>query len=81
MIKKAHIIIVQGDSGKWSLNIMETTETAAALRADGFDIGKLMYSVPMSVTRIGLTGVWWFFEDLWNFRSPFNKRQLKGEEK
>lgn len=64
-------ITVKGKSRTWCFEFIGDEQYLKEWRDDGLDISRTMNEVPVWVVDMGLTRVWCFVQDVWNFRNPF----------
>lgn len=73
MTKKLVSIEVRGRQHEWAVTWVANEDQITAMRADGFDVLEIRFSMPAWVMEQGLAPVWCFFQDLWNFRNPWGQ--------
>lgn len=68
MAKKLFSIEVKGKHHKWSFNFYGDTKDLETWRQDGLEINEVINSIPEWAVNMGLTRLWFFFQDLFNFK-------------
>lgn len=71
MSDKLMSITVQGKRHKWTFDFYSDPKYMQEWIDDGLDVVLIHRRVPMWVVELGLTRVWFFFQDVFNFRNPF----------
>lgn len=71
MNKKLMSIQVTGVDHKWCFEFYADPKYLHDWEKDGLDIVVLENTIPVWTTNIGLTKVWCFMQDLFNFKNPF----------
>lgn len=69
---KKYLIEVRGRRATWSIDFCASKAQIEDLRADGVEVYEVINTVPLWVADLGLTKVWCFLEDVFNFRNPFS---------
>lgn len=72
-MKKQVITSVRGRTSEWCITWDASQEQIDDMRADGLEVHELRNSVPAWAVDFGLTRVWCFAQDVFNFRNPFAK--------
>lgn len=70
-MKKLYSLQVRGKSKEWSFDIIANPKHVEDWREDGLEIDEIINRIPEWAVRIGLTKLWIFIQDLYNFRNPF----------
>lgn len=70
-MKKLYSLQVRGKSKEWSFDIIANPKHVEDWREDGLEIDEIINRIPEWVVDIGLTKLWIFIQDLYNFRNPF----------
>lgn len=71
MSKVLMSLVVRGRTKDWSFNFMGERKHLKDWREDGLDVVELENTIPEWVAELGLTKVWCFFQDIYNFKNPF----------
>jgi hypothetical protein len=72
-MKKLLTVTVKGRSKTWSFTILEDIKYIQDWIDDGLEVYELCNIVPEVVQRYGLTKLWCFLQDIFNFKNPFRK--------
>lgn len=67
-MKKLLSIEVKGKTKEWSFSFYGNPKYLDEWRKDGLEINEVINSVPELINDIGLTRLWIFLQDLFNFR-------------
>ena len=67
-MKKLLSLEVKGKTKEWSFNFYGDPKYLDEWREDGLEINEVINSVPELINDIGLTRLWIFLQDLFNFR-------------
>lgn len=70
-MKKRMNIDVRGKCHEWSVKCDMSQAQIDAMRDDGIELFEVVNSIPMWVVELGLVRPWCFFQDVFNFRNPF----------
>lgn len=70
MGKKLISIIVKGKEKEWGFSFYGDPEDLQEWREDGLQVDLVENTIPDNLP-IGLTKLWCFFQDLFNFNNPF----------
>jgi hypothetical protein len=70
-MRRPYVYVVRGNQHEWAVNVELKPEHAVEMRADGVELGEVYHRIPAWVVYGGLSRVWMFFEDLFQFRNPF----------
>lgn len=68
------ITIIRGKSDEWLVIGEMTRDQIDAMRADGIEIDEVANTVPDWAASCGLCPIWFFAQDVWNFRNPLRRR-------
>lgn len=71
MTKRLLGLEVRGYTKKWGFTFYGDPKYIPEWRADGIEISEIENIIPEWVVSFGLTRVWCFFQDVWNFKNPF----------
>lgn len=71
MAKKLMSVDVRGKDHSWSFNFYGDPKYLDEWLADGLDIKTIENIIPEWIVDMGLTRLWCFFQDLFNFKNPF----------
>ena len=71
MSKKLLIIAVRGNQKTWGFNFYGDPKYIQEWRDDGLEIGEVQNVIPVWIVNIGLTRMWCFFQDVFNFKNPW----------
>lgn len=66
------ILHIRGKKNEWGVAADMNQSQIDAMREDGIEIGVLENSMPAWIADAGLARPWCFFQDIWNFKNPFN---------
>jgi hypothetical protein len=66
-MKKLLSIEVRGNTNEWSFNFYGDPKYLEEWREDGLEINEIVNTIPEWVVDMGLTRLWIFFQDLFNF--------------
>lgn len=67
-MSKLYSITIRGKQHTWSFDCFVNPEFVDEWRADGIEIDEMVNTIPEWVADLGLSGVWCFLQDLWNFK-------------
>jgi len=67
-MKRVYSIMVIGKAHKWSFLIEEDPQYLQEWLDDGLDISLVVNIIPEWVVNLGLTKVWCFLQDIFQFR-------------
>jgi hypothetical protein len=70
-VKKAVCLEIRGKHHLWSIDTAMSQRQIDDMRADGVEVGELIYTIPAWAVEMGLLRPWCFVQDVWNFRNPF----------
>lgn len=73
MAKKLLSVRVPGINGTWDIPFYDDPKHIPAWRADGLDVIEVANIVPAWIADLGLTRVWCFAQDLFNFKNPWRQ--------
>ena len=73
MSKKLLSVTVKGKEHTWSFSFYEDPKLLDEWRADGLEVEEILNVVPVWAIDAGLLLPWCFFQDLLNFKNPFNR--------
>lgn len=73
MADKLLSIVVRGNMQKWSFEFYGDLKYLPEWRADGLEIDEVCNTIPLWVVNLGLTNVWCFLQDIFNFKNPWSK--------
>ena len=71
MSKKLMSVTVRGYRKTWSFNFYGDPKHLNEWRTDGLEIGEIENVIPVWIVTLGLTRMWCFFQDVFNFKNPF----------
>ena len=66
-------ITVRGKRHTWAFEFYGDPQFIEDWRADGLDVCEVVNTVPEWAARLRLVRPWCFFQDLFNFKNPFNQ--------
>ena len=61
-------VTVKGKNHEWSFNFQGDPKHLEDWREDGLEIDVVENIIPEWIVDLGLTRVWCFLQDLWNFK-------------
>lgn len=64
-------VTVCGKEKTWSFNFYGDPKYLPEWWEDGLPIGVIENTIPVWVANLGMTRVWCFMQDVFNFRNPF----------
>ena len=67
-MKKLMSVEVRGADKTWSFLFYDDPKYLDEWRDDGLEVNEIMNVIPMWVVDLGLTRIWTFFQDMFNFR-------------
>lgn len=67
-MKKLLSLEVRGAEKDWSFEFYGDPKYLEDWREDGLEINEVMNTIPEWVADLGLTKIWCFFQDLFNFK-------------
>ena len=67
-MKKHLSILVQGKNHEWAFDIYEDPKYLEEWREDGLEIDEVVNTVPEWAVNCGLTEIWIFVQDVFNFK-------------
>lgn len=70
-MKKQLSMTVKGKNHTWCFDILVDERYVQDWLDDGLNIVAIENTIPMLVNEIGLTHIWVYMQDLFNFRNPF----------
>lgn len=70
-MKRKYLIVLKGRLNRWITVIELTDEAADDMIADGIEIAEFIGIIPGWVRGLGMSKVWLFAADVFNFRNPF----------
>lgn len=71
MGKKLLSVSVRGRQHEWSFNFYGDPKHLGDWRRDGLDVFEIENTIPVWISDLGMTKVWCFFQDLFNFKNPW----------
>lgn len=71
-MKQRLIIHIKGNNHNWDFIFQGDPKYLKEWQKDGLEVNELINSIPKIIVDLGLIKFWCFFEDLFNFRNPFN---------
>lgn len=73
-VTKRYSVTVRGREKRWSFPVWALPEHVEDWRRDGMEVEEVLNVIPGWVVHAGLLRPWLFFEDVFNFRNPFERR-------
>ena len=70
---KKYAVIVRGNEKEWIFTTFLNPKYINDCLEDGIQIEEVINSVPLWAHQLGLMRIWFFFQDLFNFKNPFKK--------
>jgi hypothetical protein len=70
MIKK-YALIIRGKEKEWTFITHADSKYVNDWLEDDLQIEEVVNSIPIWAHDLGLTRIWFFIQDIFNFRNPF----------
>lgn len=80
-MKKLYSLEIQGKTKTWSFNFYGDTKYLDEWREDGLHIDEVLNTIPEWAVNIGLTKVWIFIQDVFNFRFKYLFKKRDKDDK
>jgi len=71
MAKKLYAVYVKGRERHWSFPVLLDEKHIQEYRDDGLVVDEIVNTIPVWVVDCGLTKLWCFLQDVFNFKNPF----------
>lgn len=76
-MKKLYSVEVQGKYHTWHFYTYVNSKFVQEWRDDGVEIVQIMNTVPVWIVDLGLTRIWCFLQDIWDFKNPFTGQDYR----
>ena len=73
MSKILHSITVRGKTKEWMFDVYVERKYVKEWQEDGLEIAEVINQIPLWVNDAGLTHIWCFLQDIFNFKNPFKE--------
>lgn len=71
MTKKLLSVTVRGKDKTWGFSFYGDPRHMVDWEADGLEVHEVINTIPVWAAGLGMTRVWCFAQDLFNFKNPF----------
>lgn len=68
---KKMCISINGKEKVWAFEFYGNPKYLLEWQADGVDVILIENEIPLWAVGMGLSKIWFFFQDLFNFKNPF----------
>jgi len=70
-MKKRYALIIRGKEKEWIFTTFLQPKHIKDYLEDGIQVEEVVNSIPLWAQQLGLTRIWFFIQDLFNFKNPF----------